>query len=162
MPLSLERYAPYGQVVEASAGRRAACANQGTAKRYDFLADLENLRPAAKANLCVFRCSPYAGKHFEAKVLERHKFSTQVFLPLPGAGPVLVIVALGGNDPDPHSLCAFVMDGARGITYRPGVWHHPIVALEKPSDLACLVWEDGSPGDCETVTLPKPVSVALS
>lgn len=160
-PLSPKLYAPYGSVIEASDAKRFVSANMGSAKRYDFLAELENLRPQARANLCVFRCSPHKGKTYEAKILERHAFSTQVFLPLSGAGPLLALVALGGDAPDLSTLAAFLVDGSRGISYRPGVWHHPIVALDTESDLACLVWEDRTPGDCEVVSLPKPVSVAL-
>lgn len=160
-PLSPELYAPYGSVIEASDSRRFVSANMGNAKRYNFLAELENLRPAAKPNLCVFRSSPHKGKSFEAKILERHPFSTQVFLPLAGAGSILAIVALGGDRPDLSTAAAFFVDGSRGISYRPGVWHHPIIALERESDLACLVWEDETRGDCEVQSLPSPLTVAL-
>lgn len=160
VPLSAARYAPYGEIVQASE-TGSAPANQGTARRSDFLADLRNLRPGAKPNLCVFRCAPFLGDRFEVKLLERHPYSTQIFLPLPGAGPALAVVALGGDAPDLATLAAFIVEGAQGLTYRPGVWHHPIVALGRPSDLACLVWEDGSSGDCEELSLPKPVAVAV-
>lgn len=152
-------YRPYGAVVAAAGGAKDA--NMGTARRWDRLALLENRRRGATANLCVFRCKPFKGKAFPVQLLERHAKSTQVFLPLAGAGKCLVVVARGGAKPDLATLAAFVMEGAQGVTYKPGVWHHPMVALGKTSDLACLVYEDGSKADCEVFPLAKPVSVRL-
>ena len=45
------------------------------------------------------------------------------------------------------------MGTARGITYKPGVWHHPLIVLDRPADFACLIWEDGSAGDCQVTSL---------
>ncbi|TBR21777.1 ureidoglycolate hydrolase [bacterium] len=157
--LAPKAYAPYGRVIAAAGGAKDA--NMGTARRWDWLAPLVNKRARAKANLCVFRCKPFRGDAFPVKLLERHAKSTQVFLPLPGAGKCLVVVAKGGAKPDLSTLAAFVMEGAQGISYHPGTWHHPMVALGKSADLACLVYEDGTKGDCEVVELEKPRSVSL-
>ncbi|TPW21458.1 MAG: ureidoglycolate hydrolase [Elusimicrobia bacterium] len=157
--LTPEAYAPYGRIVAAAGGAKDA--NMGTARRWDRLAPLVNKRARAKANLCVFRCKPFKGKAFPVKLLERHAKSTQVFLPLAGAGRCLVIVAKGGAKPDLSTLAAFVMEGALGVSYHPGTWHHPMVALGKASDLACLVYEDGSKADCEVVALKAPAVVNL-
>lgn len=160
-PLTGERYRPFGAVVAAFGGAKAKKANMGTARRWDFLAPLENRRPGAKANLSVFRCAPFTGKTFSVKLLERHAHSTQVFLPLPGAARFLIVVAKGGKMPDLRTVQAFIMGGAQGLTYKPGTWHHPMVALDRPSDLACLVHEDGTKSDCEVFALPEPVVVRL-
>lgn len=157
--LTPEAYAPYGRVIAAAGGAKDA--NMGTARRWDWLAPLVNGRPRAKANLCVFRCKPFKGRSFPVRVLERHPRSTQVFLPLAGAGRCLVVVARGGAKPDLSTLAAFVMEGARGVSYHPGTWHHPMVALGRTSDLACLVFEDGSQADCEVRPLARPLLVRL-
>jgi ureidoglycolate lyase len=46
-----------------------------------------------------------------------------------------------------------------GVNYAPGVWHHPLLALEKESDF--LVIDREGPGDnCEILTLdPAPLLV---
>ena len=160
-PLSAALYRPYGRVIAAGGGKHSS-ANMGTARRGDFLAELENKRPGrAKANLCVFRCAPFRGRTFTVKLLERHPKSTQVFIPMTGTRRTLVIVARGGDRPDLSTLAAFVVEGAQGISYRAGVWHHPMIALGAQADLACLVYEDGGAGDCEAVRLAAPVSVRL-
>ncbi|AUX39261.1 ureidoglycolate hydrolase [Sorangium cellulosum] len=160
--LSPAAYAPYGDVLMAmSYGQPGRPANQGTARRFDHLAGIENLRPGRAAlNVSVFRCSPAPSFPFPLALLERHPGSTQAFVPM-NAHRYLVVVALGGDRPDLATLAAFVARGAQGITYRPGVWHHPMIALDAETDFVCLAWEDGSPGDCDVVELAEGERVTV-
>ncbi|NUQ75136.1 MAG: ureidoglycolate lyase [Polyangiaceae bacterium] len=160
-PLTANAYAPFGAVIMASPrGEPGRPVNQGTARRWDHLASLENLRPEAALNLSVFRCEPRAPGPVPVGLLEKHPGSTQVFLPMT-ARRYLVIVALGGERPDLSTLSAFVASGAQGISYFPGVWHHPMIALDTQVDFACLVWEDGSEGDCTEVKIPVEENVVI-
>ncbi|MBM4344890.1 MAG: ureidoglycolate lyase [Deltaproteobacteria bacterium] len=146
-PLSAAAFAPFGQVLSAGLGQ-AAAANQGTAVRYDWAANLENLRPGARPNLAIFR-SIARTLPLELKLLERHPASTQAFLPLV-VGRMLVCVAPTADDggPDLTGLRAFLGAPGQGVNYALGVWHHPIVALDRDADLAMLAWEDGTALDC--------------
>ncbi len=144
-PLSSEGFAAYGEVVEARGV--AASANQGTADRFDRVTHLSNERPNAALNVAVFRCVPFVGGAFPVKLLERHPRSTQLFVPM-NAQRYLVIVALGGEAPDLATLRAFIATGAQGVSYRAGVWHHPMIALDEAIDFVCFVHEDGGPEDC--------------
>ena len=157
-PISPAAYRRYGEVLRLGAGGRAA--NQGTASRRDWAAELKNLRPRARPNLSLFRCAPRR-RPFAASLLERHPHSTQVFLPLSQPARYLALVALGGARPDMRTLRAFLVEGPVGISYRPGVWHHPMAALGRVTDFACLVWEDGGSGDCEMFELPAPLPVSF-
>ncbi|HEY4119630.1 MAG TPA: ureidoglycolate lyase, partial [Byssovorax sp.] len=127
-------------------------ANMGTARRFDRLAALENLRATATANVAVFRCQPCTARPVPVRLLERHPHTTQLFAPMT-ARRYLVVVARGGDRPDLSTLAAFVATGAEGVTYRPGVWHHPLIALDAACDFACVVFEDGTAGDCDAVEL---------
>jgi ureidoglycolate lyase len=155
-PLVPDIYAPYGQVIMASPrGEPGTPANQGTARRFDHLAALDDLRPGRAAlNVSVFRCAPRERFPVTIALLERHPRSTQMFLPM-NARRYLVIVALGDDRPDLGSLAVFVASGAQGVTYRPGVWHHPMIALDTEVDFTCLVFEDGSQDDCDVVQLDE-------
>jgi len=138
----------------------AASANAGTALRYDHLGALENLRPdQAAPNLCVFRVQPSAASPFFIRRLERHRYSTQLFVPMAGAGRYLVIVCEGRDTPDLRTLRAFVALTEQGITYRPGIWHHPLIALDRLTDFACLVHEDGTHSDGEEREIAPAISV---
>ncbi|MBU6454396.1 MAG: ureidoglycolate lyase [Cyanobacteria bacterium REEB67] len=159
--LSTREYAPYGQVLAASADGPSKPANFGRARRFDSLVEMQNLRlDTATLNVCIFRCSAWTSSELEVKVLERHAFSTQVFMPMQ-AGRYITIVARGEGEPDLASLRAFIIDGPQGISYDPGVWHYPMTALDNTLDLSCLVYEDGTAGDCDILTLSAAVIVHL-
>lgn len=153
-PLTPEAFAPFGRVV--SAGLQAGTsANQGTAVRYDFCADLVTTRPGAKANLAVFR-SVAKALPFDVVLLERHPCSTQVFLPMLVARYLVVVAptaAEGG--PQLAGLRAFVCQPGQGVAYDAGTWHHPMVALDAPGEFAMLAWEDGTALDCEVRRLER-------
>ncbi|KAI8049008.1 ureidoglycolate hydrolase [Syncephalis plumigaleata] len=188
-PLSAQSFADYGQVIAfpSSSDNEAIgiAANHGTARRINHAAQLSNLRPvssklscAAQPNLALFRCEPPADlrdpttvTHFPLRILERHQWSTQTFLPVAstpslhsGNGGYLVVVALNGPDnrPDLSTLAAFRATALQGINYNANVWHHPMIALKTPMDFACLVWEnDMTEEDCEEVNLPVDVVINL-
>jgi ureidoglycolate lyase len=154
-PLTREAYARFGEVIAAGDEGEGSAANQGTARRFDRLAALENLREGATPNVCVFRSMPWLERPIPIRLLEKHPESTQVFVPM-NARRFLVVVALGDERderPDLTTLAAFIATGKQGVSYRPGVWHHPLIALDDETDFACLVFEDGSKGDCVSVEL---------
>jgi ureidoglycolate lyase len=149
LPLTAADYAPYGDVVMASPhGEVGAPANQGTAERWGDLTRLRDLRPGrALLSVSVFRCSPRLARPIPVVVLEKHPASTQLFVPM-NARRYLVVVALGQERPDLGTLAAFVANGAQAVSYAPGVWHHPMIALDAEIDFACFVYQDGSADDC--------------
>ncbi len=155
-PLTIEAFAPFGDVVSAGL-KEGSAANQGTAVRFDHCAQLVNSRPGAAPNLAVFRSAPQA-LPFTVRLLERHPHSSQAFLPMRCAR-FLIVVAPGDELPDVEGLRAFVCGAGQGINYHAGVWHHPIVALDAPAEFAMLAWEDGTAEDCDEQELAEVVLV---
>jgi ureidoglycolate lyase len=147
-PLTQADYAPYGNVLSAERHDVAAvAANLGTAQKRNRLAPLVNARPQAEANVSVFRCTPILERPVQLRLLEKHPLSTQMFVPM-NARRYLVVVAAGRDVPDLSTLAAFVAEGRQAITYHPGIWHHPMIALEEIVDFVCVVFDDGTTGDC--------------
>jgi ureidoglycolate lyase len=160
--MTRQAYQPYGDLISADERQNFKAANNGTAKRFNHLSAVENLRPGTAAlNLCVFRCQPLAQLPLEIKLLEKHQLSTQVFIPMTDAARFLTIVCLGGDEPELTSLKVFLTEGAQGVSYRPGIWHYPMTALEKQIDFSCLVWEDGSADDCRVFNVTQPILVSV-
>lgn len=149
-----EAYAPFGEVITARASCSTRTANLGTATRFLEVGALRSTRADARPHLSVYRCTAWS-RPWSFELLERHEHSTQVFLPQ-GASRYLVLVAPGGASPDLSRARAFLVEGTVGISYHPGTWHHPMIALTD-TDFTCLVWEDGSHGDCEE----HPLAVAI-
>jgi ureidoglycolate lyase len=148
-PLTRHAFAPFGDVLSAEADIPAKPANQGTARRFDRLCRLDNQRPlSASLNLCMFHCDPRPSGRFAVDLLEKHPRSSQMFIPM-NASRYVVIVALARRDePDVNTVRAFLASGAQGISYNPGVWHHPLIALDRETLFACAVYEDESDEDC--------------
>lgn len=159
-PVALSRnaYERYGTVIGADESLPFKPANMGTAKRFNYLADVQNRRPDARLNMCVFRCSA-AKLPLEIRLLEKHEHSTQIFLPMNAAATYLAIVCLGGDAPDLETLSAFLVEGPQGISYYPGVWHYPMTALGEPIDFACLVAENDSVDDCTIHIFDQPLTI---
>lgn len=162
LPLTPEAFAPFGQVIQAYAdhnavpkGTRITPANQGSASKFHKLSLLDASYPVdagATAGISVYRCNPLANiaedSTSEVKILERHPFTNQAFVPM-GGGPgeglrdpgqaYLVVVAKNAADggPDPLTLRAFVASAAQGIVYDTAVWRKSL-HLSVDGSLTCL------------------------
>jgi allantoicase len=138
LPLTPEAFAPFGNVVQAYAdvhaaprGTKITAANQGTALKFHKLAPILSSYPPgskANANLSVYRCKPLEGiagaGECVVRVLERHPYTNQAFVPMGGAGSYLVVVAKNGLDdqPDVGTLRAFVASAAQTVVYATAIW----------------------------------------
>lgn len=161
--MTIEAYRPYGNIISAGDSVPFKPANNGTARRFNHLCNLENLRKeSAQLNVCIFRCQPTIKLPLEIKLLEKHPYSTQAFLPMSTTGRYLTVVALGGETPDLSTLAVFITEGAQGVSYKPGVWHYPMTVLEEQLDFTCLIHEDGSPDDCIIYSLSEPFLIDLA
>jgi ureidoglycolate lyase len=150
-PLTVEAFAPYGDVLSAPASRGRAYFERG----------LGNARPSARASLSMSLVAPLAALPLAATRMERHEFSSQTFLPL-SVARWLVIVAPHAPEggPDTRSVKVFLAGPGQGVTYRMNVWHHPLTVLDAPAEFAVFMWRDGGAGDEEFVTLKEPFTVA--
>lgn len=173
VPLSVENFAAYGQVLSSNNNSTSEKVNLNTADRFDFLAKPCNLRSdTAKPNFCIFKSIPQAKNPIPIRMMEKHPFSSQLFSPM-NAKRYLVIVALGEDIPDLQTFAAFVATGTQGINYNPGnddtsslldigVWHHPMIALDNETDFLSFVYEAGDDDDCHAVLIDwETVTVAL-
>jgi len=155
--LSAERFAPFGDVISADTAARHFPINGGTTERYHDLADLD-AGPDGKLIVSIFRSQPRE-LPFAVTMLERHPLGSQAFMPLI-AQPYLVVVAPAGDAPLPNALRAFLARPGQGINYAPGVWHHPLLALNEICDF--LVIDRSGPGNnCDEITLAEPRYLAF-
>jgi len=156
-PITREAFAPYGWLIDA-AGFDGRAINAGSSERIDGLTELVLDGEGGVPCLAIFRAQAreLVGPWQE---MERHRLGTQTFVPLNGARYV-VLVAGGGDRPDPATLMAFFVGGHQGITLRPGTWHHALLALDGGD---FVVLERRAPQvDCEIATLAQAVTIALA
>ena len=193
--LSQESFCAFGQVIDAPApssssrvkGGGGMAANQGSATRFNYLARLQNLRsanardgwgitdslktPAAQLNICLFRSKPRE-MPFSVTLLERHQFSSQMFIPMTSNDKAAYLVVVALNDPvedkpDMSTFRVFYGTSLQAFNYNAGVWHHPMIALYSQVDFVCLVFERNKEQvvdteDCEEVFFPRnPITLTL-
>ncbi|HKE43901.1 MAG TPA: ureidoglycolate lyase [Steroidobacteraceae bacterium] len=145
-PLTRAAFAAFGDVIEA--GNAFDLINSGTTQQYRKLTDIDVSTDGGKTQISLYRVVPYRLPH-TIDMLERHPLSSQLFMPL-NASPFLVVVAPAGERIDRASVRAFVTNGAQGVNYRRGTWHHPVIALANPSEF--LVVDRVGPGaNCDEV-----------
>ena len=170
-PLTVANFAPYGDVLGGSV-TSGVFINAGTSERVPLGSpDLTQSSGQAAFNLYRARANPLP---FTAVELERHCFGSQSFIPLYGVR-FIVIVALGdpavssagpagevipGAIPLENTIAAFWVDGSCGVTFKPGTWHHPLLA-QQDGDFIVLE-RKGPVMDCEIKSLVEPVRVVLA
>ena len=90
--------------------------------------------------------------------MERHPLSSQAFVPL-GSPPFLIVVAPPSDRLTRETLRAFITDGSQGVNYHRGVWHHPLIALQRESEF--LVIDRGGPREnCDVFDLEPGVVIS--
>ncbi len=151
-PLTADAFAPFGDVI-ACEGHPARMINQGQTERYHALSVATALGEGAQVGLSIFRNLITTALPYRIALLERHPLGSQTFMPLQEQAFLIVVApASSAAAPDESAIRAFISDGRQGITYHAGVWHHPLLTLEAPSDFL-IVDRLGAGANCDVHTL---------
>ena len=118
--------------------------------QYQIIQDLVEPRNS------IFRGQPL--EPLQISLMERHPLSSQAFVPVDGQR-YIVVVAPAGDAPKPESLRAFVATGDQGINYRRGVWHHPMIALDRVCEFV-EVHRAGPETNCDEVAIDAAMAGA--
>ena len=142
-PLTREAFAPFGDVIACDGV--PVRINNGTTERFHDLANIKVDSGGGRALLNIFRGQPFVPP-LRILMMERHPLGSQAFMPL-SSEPFLMVVADTDEPPEPQDLWAFISSPisrlGQGINYAPGIWHHPLISLNRVSDF--LVVDRGSP-----------------
>jgi ureidoglycolate lyase len=134
LPLTVEAFRPYGEVIDAS-GAPSALANGGAAKVFRDIAAIDVEAEGGRVSISVVRTAP-TPLPLRIAVMERHPLASQAFAPLGGAEYLAIVAPAGPLDP--AAIVAFRASSAQAINLRRGVWHHPLVALYRESDFLVI------------------------
>ena len=141
-PLTPQGFAPFGDVISARPDGQQFHINQGFATRFHDLARIDVGQDAdGRVLVNVFRALPRA-LPMQLQVMERHPLGSQAFVAMSEL-PFLVVVAAPAAQLQPGQIRCFLAQAGQGVNYAKGVWHHPLIALERASDF--LVIDRGGP-----------------
>lgn len=154
LPLTPERFAPFGDVI--AAGRAAELAmNEARFERFDDLARVDV--SGGRLNVSVVRCRTPTALPYRFDMVERHPLGSQAFVPLNGQRFV-VVVAEPGESVEIGNLHAFVSNGRQGINYHRGTWHMPLIALEAGQEFL-VIDRAGEGANCDQLILGERVTL---
>ncbi|MEM8686681.1 MAG: ureidoglycolate lyase [Pseudomonadota bacterium] len=140
--LNTSTFAAYGDVIETS-GFNSFFINQGTTERFHDLAEVDVGDREGRPIISIFRGQAFS-LPIPITMLERHPLGSQAFIPITPY-PWLLVVAPAEADGSPGVPEAFLAGSHQGVSYRKGVWHHPLLALHKTSDF--IVVDRGGEGE---------------
>lgn len=148
-PLHRDRFAPFGDVIEVGGGTPIPI-NDGTTIRHSDLAAIDVTEGGGLPVVSIFESRPF-GFPLTIRELERHPLSSQAFVPL-DRQRYFVVVAPAGDAVDPSDIRVFFTNGAQGVNFRRGVWHHPAIVV---TPMRFLVIDRGTAQpNCDLFPLP--------
>ena len=152
-PLTRDRFAPYGDVIESAEADRAAM-NAARFERFDDLCNVD-MRDGGRVAVSIARCRVATSLPYRIDMVERHPLGSQAFVPLTPARMV-VVVAPPEESVDALDLRAFVTNGRQGINYHRGTWHMPLIAFDPGQEFLIIDRAAGQP-NCDEHVLDEPV-----
>ena len=118
-----------------------------------------NLRPGSATPSLAWFAAGATAWPVTARVMERHRFSSQTFIPCNEADWLILVAPHGAaGGPDLARAVAFVADGRHAVTFHADTWHHPLTAFAAAA-FAVLTCLAGDADDEEFRDLPEPVEV---
>ena len=153
LPLTRERFSPYGDVIETSSDRRQAM-NESRFERFDDLCDVD---VGGRVAVSIARCRSATALPYRIDAVERHPLGSQAFIPLTPCRFV-VVVAPPSASVDASDLRAFVTNGWQGVNYRRGTWHMPLIAFEAGQQFL-VIDRAGDAPNCDEHGLDEPVTL---
>ena len=141
IPITKENFAKYGDMISTEDIKPLEI-NNGYAKRYDDIANLNTSSENGEATICIFSALK---RSFPMKIdmMEKHPLGSQAFIPMKES-IFLALVAPQGDRPEIDKIESFIIPKGMGINYKPGIWHFPLISLE---NMNFLVVDRKGPGD---------------
>ena len=140
-PITKENFSKYGDVITTKDIKPLEI-NNGYAKRFDGIANLDTSTDNGETTICIFSALK---RSFPMKIdmMEKHPLGSQAFIPMKET-TFLAFVAPKGTKPDLDKVEAFIIPKGVGVNYNAGIWHFPLIATE---DMNFLVVDRKGEGD---------------
>ena len=139
--ITKENFSKFGDMITTD-GINPIEINEGFAKRFDGIANLDTSNEKGETTICIFSALK---RSFPMKIdmMEKHPLGSQAFIPMKPT-TFLAFVAPRGNKPDFNKIESFIIPPGIGVNYNAGVWHFPLISTE---DMNFLVVDRKGSGD---------------
>ena len=125
--ITKDNFADFGDVI-SSENVKPIDINAGYAQRFDDLANINTLKDQGKTIVSIFSALK---RNFPMKIdmMEKHPLGSQAFIPMKET-TFLAFVAPPGDAPEIDKIKSFIVPPKKGINYKPGIWHFPLISTE--------------------------------
>ena len=125
--ISRSNFAAYGDLISVE-DIKSVDINSGYAKRFDDIADLNTSKDGGKTIVSIFSALK---RTFPMKIdmMEKHPLGSQAFIPMKET-TFFAFVAPPAEKPEIDKIRSFIVPPGKGINYKPGVWHFPLISTE--------------------------------
>ena len=140
-PITTENFSKFGDMITTE-NIKPLEINNGYAKRFDEIAKLDTSSENGQTTISIFSALK---RSFPMKVdmMEKHPLGSQAFIPMKET-TFLTFVAPEGEKPNLEKVECFIVPKGKGVNYKAGVWHFPLISTE---DMDFLVVDRKGPGD---------------
>jgi ureidoglycolate lyase len=152
-PLTKERFAVYGDVIETSRDASDGM-NEARFERFDDLCRVDLIKDGQVA-VSIARCRTPTSLPLRLDMVERHPLGSQAFIPLSPC-KMVIVVAPPEESVDASALRAFVSNGRQGINYHRGTWHMPLISLQAGQEYL-IIDRGGNEANCDQHTLDEAI-----
>ena len=139
--ITKENFSKFGDMITTD-GINPIEINEGFAKRFDGIANLDTSKDSGETTICIFSALK---RSFPMKIdmMEKHPLGSQAFIPMKET-TFLAFVAPEGDKPNLNKIESFIIPKGIGVNYNPGIWHFPLISTE---DMNFLVVDRLGDGD---------------
>ena len=141
IPITTENFSKFGDMITTE-NIKPLEINNGYAKRFDEIAKLDTSSENGQTTISIFSALK---RSFPMKVdmMEKHPLGSQAFIPMKET-TFLTFVAPKGEKPNLEEVESFIVPQGKGVNYKAGVWHFPLISTE---DMDFLVVDRKGSGD---------------
>ena len=126
-PITKENFKRFGDMI-TTADIKPLEINDGYAKRYDGIANLDTKKDNGESTISIFSALKRSFP-MTVDMMEKHPLGSQAFIPMKET-IFLTFVAPEGDLPDLNKIESFIVPKGVGVNYNPGIWHFPLISTE--------------------------------
>ena len=140
-PINKSNFSEFGEVITTK-DIKPLKINNGYAERFDGIANLDTKINDGETTISIFSALK---RNFPMRIdmMEKHPLGSQAFIPMKET-TFLTFVAPEGEKPKIEKIESFIVPQGKGVNYKAGVWHFPLISTE---DMDFLVVDRKGSGD---------------
>ena len=140
-PMTKENFSKFGDMI-GTENIKPIEINNGYANRFDDIAKIDTANNNGETTISIFSALK---RSFPMKIdmMEKHPLGTQAFIPMKET-TFLTLVAPEGKKLEIDKIESFVVPKGKGVNYKTGIWHFPLISTE---DMDFLVVDRKGPGE---------------